>query len=230
MKVEDLMGSLRAFEMTLKQRKREKYIALKIVHEEKDSSEEDNNDELGLLTKNFKNFLKKVGKSSKSISSFPNIFKGKNSSKTSNFSNNKKRIQCRERECYGHIQSECVNTRKKKSKAMMSTWSDEELDGSQEEDNMVSNQVAFSSSLVSDNCVLVQGYSGFVATDTTSKYVKSNTFATNSKTITNSLCESNLDSGDESENDDDSLQEAYEKMYTQWLKVCATNHALGNEN
>ena len=39
MKVEDLMGSLHLFEMTLKQRKREKSIALKIMHEEEDSSE-----------------------------------------------------------------------------------------------------------------------------------------------------------------------------------------------
>ena len=56
MKVEDLMGSLCIFEMTLKRRKREKSIALKIVHEVEDSSEEDNKDELALLTKNFKFF------------------------------------------------------------------------------------------------------------------------------------------------------------------------------
>ena len=58
-KFKDLMGSLHAFEMTLKQRKREKSIALKTVHEEEDSNEEDNDDELALLTKNFKKFLKK---------------------------------------------------------------------------------------------------------------------------------------------------------------------------
>ena len=55
MKVEDLMGYLRAFEVTLKQRKREKSIPLKTMQEEKDSDEEVNNDELPLLTKNFKN-------------------------------------------------------------------------------------------------------------------------------------------------------------------------------
>ena len=53
MKVEDLMGSLCAFEITLKQRKREKSIALKTMHEKEDSSEEGNEDELALLTKNF---------------------------------------------------------------------------------------------------------------------------------------------------------------------------------
>ena len=34
MKVDDLIGSFRAFEMTLKQRKKEKLVALKTVHEE----------------------------------------------------------------------------------------------------------------------------------------------------------------------------------------------------
>ena len=59
MKVEDLMSSLRAFEMTLKQREREKSIALKTAHKKEDSSEEDNDDELDLLTKKFKKSLKK---------------------------------------------------------------------------------------------------------------------------------------------------------------------------
>ena len=106
---------------------------------------------------------------------------------------------------------------------MKSTWSDEESDESQKDDNMVSNQVAFSSTLVSSNRVLVQGCSGFVATDTVYMFVKLDTLATDSKTAANSLCGSASNSGDESENDDKSLQEAYEKMYTQWLKVCATN-------
>ena len=52
-KVEDLMGSLRAFEIALKQRKKEKSIALKTVHEEEDSSEEDDDDEIALLKMNF---------------------------------------------------------------------------------------------------------------------------------------------------------------------------------
>ena len=55
MKVEDLMGSLCAFEMALKQRKKEKPINLKTVHEEEHSNEEDDDDELVLLTKIFKN-------------------------------------------------------------------------------------------------------------------------------------------------------------------------------
>ena len=156
MNVEDLMGSLHAFEMILKQRKRDKLIALKIVHDEEDSSEEDNEDEFALLTKNFRKFLKKVGKSFKSDLSFPNMFKGKNSSTLKNFDfPNKKIVQCRNREGFEHIQSECVNTRKKKNKALKSTWSDEEFEGSQEEDDLVSNQVTFFGTLVYGNHFLL---------------------------------------------------------------------------
>ena len=59
--------------------------------------------------------------------------------------------------------------------------------------------------------------------------IKSGTFATDSKTTSNSLCSSDSESGDESKNDDKSLQEAYEKIYTQWLKVCAINQVLTSE-
>ena len=94
---------------------------------------------------------------------------------------------------------------------------------SQEEDNLVSNQVAFSSMLVSGNHVLVQGRLGFVATEVICMCVKSNTVAIDSKTTSSNLCCSDPDNGDKFEKDDESLQEAYEKMYTQWLKVFATN-------
>ena len=60
MKTEDLIGSFCAFEMNLKQRKKKKSIAFKLMQEksgEEDSDAEDNDDELALLTKNFKNFL-----------------------------------------------------------------------------------------------------------------------------------------------------------------------------
>ena len=137
----------------IKAKKKEKFIALKIVHEEEDSSEEDNEDELALLTKKFEKFFKKLGKSSKSGSSFSNTFKGKNSStpKNSVFPNNEKRIQWKECEGFGLIQFECANTRKKKNEALKLTWSDEESEGSQEEDDLVSNQVVFSGTLVSGN-------------------------------------------------------------------------------
>ena len=98
--------------------------------------------------------------------------------------------------------------------ALKSTWSDEEFDSSQEDDNFVSNQILFSSTFVSSNRVLVQGRLGSIATDIVFLSIKSNIVATNSKTTSNNSCSSDSDSGDESEKDDESLQEAYEKMYS----------------
>ena len=47
------------------------------MHEEEHSIEEEDEDELTLLTKNIKKFLKKVGKSSKFGLSFTKVFKGR---------------------------------------------------------------------------------------------------------------------------------------------------------
>ena len=88
---------------------------------------------------------------------------------------------------------------------------------------MVNNQVAFFDTLVSGNCVLMQGHSGFVVINTACLPIKSDTVTTDSKLATRSLCDSDSDCGNEFKKDDESLQEAYEKVYTQWLKVCATN-------
>ena len=63
------------------------------------------------------------------------------------------------------------------------------------------------------NRVLVQGRSGSVATDTVCMSIKLYTVAIESKTIT--LYGFDSESEDESKNDGESLQEAYENMYTQ---------------
>ena len=53
---------------------------------------------------------------------------------------------------------------------------------------MVSNQVAFSGTLVSDNYVLVQGRFGSIAIDTICLFVKLGTVATDSKIASSNLC------------------------------------------
>ena len=62
---------------------------------------------------------------------------------------------------------------------------------------MISNLVAFSGNFVSGNCVLLQGHSSSVATNDVCMSVKSDTVATESKTTSSSLCDSDSDSGDE---------------------------------
>ena len=88
---------------------------------------------------------------------------------------------------------------------------------------MVSNLVAFSSNFVLGNRLFMQGCSYSVAIDSICLSMKSYTVTTDNKSITSSVFHSDSDCGDESEMDDESLQEVYEKMSTQWLNMCASN-------
>ena len=96
---------------------------------------------------------------------------------------------------------------------MKSTSSDEESEGSQEEDDLVSIQVAFFGTLVSDNYVFMQRHAG-VATESICLSTKSGSIALENKSAAGSVCGLESDCGDESNKDNESLHEAYKKMYT----------------
>ena len=65
--------------------------------------------------------------------------------------------------------------------------------------------MAFSGLLFLDNRVLVQGCTWFVATGIVYNSAKLGTVAIESKTTTNNLCGSDSESGDVSENNEESL-------------------------
>ena len=62
-----------------------------------------------------------------------------------------------------------------------------------------------------------------VATESVCLSVKLGSVSLENKTTTNNEYGLESDCRDESKKDDESLHEAYEKMYAQWLKVCASN-------
>ena len=160
MKLDELMGSLRTFEMNFNEDKKEKEIALqaevqKSYHEEDSDDHKDLAESLDLLTKNFNRVMKKFNKKNQN-SSYGNTSNRKLSyNKTNDSQRNKsaannsklktknRGIQCQGCDGYEHIQDECANTLKKKKKSFNTTWSDEELEDSQEDDDHVSNYVAF---------------------------------------------------------------------------------------
>ena len=202
-KVEELMGSLRTFELNQQIRQKgktkeikEKSIALKSSKEKKESSD-DEDDEMALLTKNFQKYIKKLG-NKKAISKNP---KG-NFSKP--FETNKKGIQCRECEGFGHIQSECANTLKKK-KVMTATWSDQDSEQSDEEENSVA--------LTSVHKGIVFNYKDVLCLNNS---VQNN--------------ENSDNDSDDSDLDEESLKESYKIMYDQWLKVCSENRLMAGNN
>ncbi|XP_062094317.1 uncharacterized protein LOC133800375 [Humulus lupulus] len=209
MKVEELMGSLRTFELNQQIRQKgkpnalkEKSVALK-SSKKKDSDENDGEDEMALLTKNFQKYIKKIGNKKPTFKSS----KGNHFSK--HFDNSNKRgIQWRECEGFGHIQSECANTLKKNKKVMVATWSDHDSESNDEEDN--------------SNLVLTSVVSGLTLN---SQVKKRFVCLNNTVHEQNSECECS-----ESDLDEDSLKESYKDMNDQWLKVCSDNRLMVSNN
>ena len=202
-KVEELMGSLRTFELNQQIRQKgkteeikEKSIALKSSKEKKESSD----DEMALLTKNFQKYIKKLGNKKA-------IFKNPKGNFSKPFETNKKGIQCRECEGFGHIQSECANTLKKK-KVMIATWSDQDFEQSDEEENSVA---------------LTSVHKGMFFSSVNYKDV----LCLNNSVQNNE--NSNSDS-DDSDLDEESLKEFYKIMFDQWLKVCSENRLMASNN
>ena len=129
-------------------------------------------------------------------------------------------IQCRECDGYGHIQAECANTlKKKKNKAMKSTWSDDESsNASQDEDEEHnSNFVAFNvTTVLSDG-------------STTSKDASVAESVGTEISMKDVSAESESDTYTDSEEEDidiEEVQKAYEKMYSKWTVVCKVNISL----
>ena len=88
MKIE-LMGSLQTFELNLRQKKKDKSIALKSTQDESLDLEENDND-VALLTKHFNKFLKKMEKRPKESPKATKPPKGKNPFKPNVFANKNK--------------------------------------------------------------------------------------------------------------------------------------------
>ena len=130
MKLEELIGSLRTFEMNLQEGKKEKKN-IGIAFQADTVEATDFEESMVLLSKNLNEAVKRFRK------------KNRNNIGGSEASAQNKGIQCRECEGFGHIQSECANTAKKKGKSFNAMWSDEDSDGSREEDGGTGNHLAF---------------------------------------------------------------------------------------
>ncbi|MQM22472.1 hypothetical protein Taro_055524 [Colocasia esculenta] len=150
MKLDELIGSLMTYEINVKKKETEenprKSIALKASNKNSSSSKKDvqqesddnemssdsENDEMAMLTRQFKKFHKFKRKGSDNSKSF------QKKDFSNKFESNKKSdIVCYERKKQGHMRGECPELKKKlkkekftfkKAKAMLATWSDEDED------------------------------------------------------------------------------------------------------
>ncbi|XP_062118771.1 uncharacterized protein LOC133832443 [Humulus lupulus] len=177
-----------------------KVLHLKLM--KKDVSDDEKDDEMALLTRNFQKFMKKVGNKN----NFSKAPKGNTSSKPF-VSNNKKGIQCRECDGYGHIQSKCANTLKKNKKGFNVTWSDDDSESSDEVNEKVALTNVLSSAFQERGKILC---------------LKNTLIDVDKKEIDSD--------SDESELNEESLVESYKVMYGIWLQVYTENRSLVKMN
>ena len=102
----------------------------------------------------------KQPKSSPKATKFP---KSKNPFKPNVFTNKNKGVQCRECDGFGHIQSKCANTLKKK-KAMNTSQSNEDSKDSQNKEKGLIGNVASFGYFSNNICFLMQKKIDYVAT------------------------------------------------------------------
>ena len=155
MSLDELLGSLQTFEACMKPKAKNKGLALKVV-KEASSSEED--EEMALLVRKFRKFLKKGAKPYGKYSRDKEVKKSFTPphERSGHVKSNRK-VQCFKCKKFGHFASDCPSgdsKRDKKGKAMAATWSEDDessdekssSDESSSEEEIVSNFVGFTAS------------------------------------------------------------------------------------
>ncbi|XP_012847829.1 PREDICTED: uncharacterized protein LOC105967762 [Erythranthe guttata] len=245
LKLDELMGKLLAQELNHGENHREKSREKKIAFQaetsyatpQNSSTQEDEQtveETLALLSKNFGKFLKKIGKRGNLPSTGkPVNFQNsrRNSSQDNSEESKPRRIQCRECEGFGHIQSECANTLKKKKKMSLTTvWSDEEeSDDDQGNNDQVTNFVAFSSKVPLDSSESTVASTVATVCETESRYENMCSDYDKNLNENSSFAEDPNSSSDEEEPTLDEVKEVYDKMYQKWLDVVKVNNFLEKE-
>jgi len=223
MKLDELMGSLRTFEMNLdenNEEKKEKSIAFQAEVDYDD--EEDLAQSITKLSKKFNKVMKKVNRKNENSrnGNSSNFQKNKSAANNTELKTKNRGIQCRECDGYGHIQSECANTlKKKKKKSFNAIWSDEDSEGSQEDEDHVSNYVVFN--VYTDQSVYADSVTKSVAESVATLPVTDSVNSENGGNFSDS--ESNSDG---EELTIDAIQESYKTMFSKWVKVCEMNKSL----
>ena len=141
-KVQELIGSLQTYELTLPSQRKSKSLALRTINEgveAQDSSEEDDVEkEVVFLVNNFRKFLKfkKDGKSFEK-GKFSSFKKDKKDFKKKEFkdSSPSQGITCYECNGHGHLKKECPTYLKAKGRALATTLSDSDSSNSNSEES-----------------------------------------------------------------------------------------------
>ncbi|XP_022870546.1 uncharacterized protein LOC111389800 [Olea europaea var. sylvestris] len=210
-KIEELVGSLQTYELTILQHKKGKSIALKSIKEDKSSDTESLRDEeIAYFVKKFQKVLKNRRKPQDRESGAPSRFTKDKIEKVNNKGSSEKPrlVRCHECQGIGHYRNECPsykkNQRKGKDRALVVSLTENESETSDRQESSNSDDEG--------------NYMAFVAT------VKSESDKESDKVEEE---HSNDNSGNEDEDEDDiDLQEAYQLLFKESLKIKKVNKAL----
>ncbi|XP_075515526.1 uncharacterized protein LOC142550172 [Primulina tabacum] len=253
--LDELMSSLRTFEMNLDLQKKDKgkTIALEVSTDSYDEilqiSKEVNESDLGedsisLITKKLCDYLKKMREKKKigQKSVLPNIttsakaqkftpmkgqFRPKTELQIQSNVRNLDSVQCRECSGFGHYANECAN-RLRRNKGMAVTLSDEESDddqGSNESENHTSLSVV----IKEKRSMQINPLGVATGVAIPGPNISSNSVCLNSTT----LGESSQSENQEIDDDEvtlESVQTMYEELYEDWIKRNKVNAILSKEN
>ncbi|XP_075507483.1 uncharacterized protein LOC142544308 [Primulina tabacum] len=249
--LEDLISSLRTFEMNLDLQKRNtgKAVALQttddsmnsLIQEEKDSDLGE--ESISLITKKFGDYLKRMRDKKKIVStsrpqfvsfernkitaSTQGNFISRNDSSARTETNKLDSVQCRECSGFGHYANECAN-RLRKNKNMATTLSDEEPDDDFETKE---GDDCTPLSAIQEQTYKLQVNPFGVATGATT--LGRNTVSESLCLNANSLEISEADKIQESDQEEltmEIVQRMYEELYDDWLKRNNVNSLLSKEN
>ncbi|XP_075498847.1 uncharacterized protein LOC142537177 [Primulina tabacum] len=254
MALEDLISSLRTFEMNLDMQKKDKgkTIALQASNDSYNEllqiSQEVNDSDLGedsisFITKKFGDYLKRIRDKKKDArpSKFPSLpapeksqkypakqqFQPRNEGKGQYNSKRYDSVQCRECKGFGHYVNECAN-RLRKNKGYNVSLSDEESDA--EEKSTDEESQTSLTALFTENCWLqVNSLGVALGVATPGRNICKNSVCLKSTTS------GNLSGDDESEADYEeltleSVQKLYEELFEDWTKRNKLNSSLMKEN
>ncbi|XP_075515565.1 uncharacterized protein LOC142550212 [Primulina tabacum] len=253
--LDELMSSLRTFEMNLDLQKKDKgkTIALEvstdsydeILHISKEVNESDlGEDSISLITKKFGHYLKKMREKKKigQKSVLPNIttsakaqkfttmkgqFRPKTELQIQSNVRNLDSVQCRECSGFGHYANECAN-RLRRNKGMAVTLSDEESDDYQGS-NESENHISLSAVIKEKRSMQINPLGVATGVAIPGRNISSNSVCLNSTTLGESS-QSETQEVDDDEVTLESVQTMYEELYEDWIKRNKVNAILSKEN
>ncbi|XP_075504595.1 uncharacterized protein LOC142542032 [Primulina tabacum] len=254
MALEDLISSLRTFEMNMDMQKKEKgkTIAFQVsndfyndlLHISQEVNESDLcEDSISFITKKFGDYLKRIRDKKKDAqpSKFPSLpaperpqrfpakqqFQPRNEGKGKFNLKKYDSVQCRECNGFGHYANECAN-RLRKNKGYNASLSDEESD-EEEKSNDEDNHTSLTALLTENSWLQVNHLGVVLGIATPGRNICKKSVCLKSTAFGNSSVDDELEADDE-EMTLESVQKLYEELFEDWIKRNKLNSTLMKEN